>query len=213
MIRINLLKEEKKSIALDISKIKKFNVKEFVKSKAIFSIPIAGFAIFAVEVFYYIRLSSEVNTLRTEIKNLEKERDLLKQKVADQLERIKRLKEEINKVKLRIQRLERSKDVYTALKTYHLVVDKFFVSLKQNVPPAVWINQIEQEISFSDFNVSIHLGSYNIKAILAFADSLKKAMDTEYINFSEIEKRENEYGVIFYNASINLNKSIGKGNM
>ncbi len=210
MIKINLLKKERKRITLpDLSKIREIKVQDLLKERGIFLIPVIGAAIVAAEVYYVLQLKKEIGDLRGEIARLTVERNNLKKK-ADEIQAEKRkLQRKINELRSKIRYLEMSREIILTLKDYYVPFNESLRYLYTSVPSTVWLDNLSQIISFSDMNVELALGSYDIDSIKNFIETAKR----EYPEFipGTVEKKENKIGIIYYTSSIKFRKDLVKG--
>jgi predicted nuclease with TOPRIM domain len=210
MIRINLLKKERRRVALpDLSKLKEIKVQDILKERGIFLLPLMGALIVGVEVYYVMEIRREIENLRGEIARLTLERNNLKKK-ADEVQAQKRkLQREINELRARIRYLEMSREIILTLKDYYVPFNESLRYLYTNVPSTVWLDNLSQTISFSDMSVELSLGSYDIDSIKHFIETAKKRYP-EFIP-GTVEKKENKIGIIYYTSSIKFRKDLAKG--
>ncbi len=210
MIRINLLKKERRGLTLpDISKLRKIELRDLLKDRALYIVPIVGFAVVGVEVYYAYQLKQEINTLRVEVNNLTLQRNKLKKK-ADAIQAQKRaLQAEINKVKTRIKYLEMSKDVILVLKRYYEPFNGALNYLYTIAPSTVWFDSLSQNMDFEKVNVELNFGSYNIDSIKDFYSTVKR--EFPFLLPGEIKKQENKSGIIFYVSSVKAKKDLTGG--
>lgn len=210
MIKINLLKKEKRRITLpDLSKIREIKVQDLLKERGIFLLPLIGLAVIGAEVYYYMDIRREVDNLKGEIARLTVERNNLKRK-ADEIQAQKRkLQKQINELKARIRYLEMSREIILTLKDYYVPFNESLRYLYTSVPSTVWLDNLSQRISFSDMDVEISLGSYDIDSIKFFIETAKR----QYPEFipGTVEKKENRIGIIYYTSSVKFRKDLVKG--
>jgi len=120
MIKINLLKKERKRLTLpDLSKLREIHPREFLKERALVIVPIVSAVVIVGELFYAYRLKGEIEQLQAEISRLTAERNSLKRKADIIQAKKKALQQEINRIRGRIRYLEVSKEVILALKGYY----------------------------------------------------------------------------------------------
>ncbi len=210
MIRINLAKKEKREFKLpDLSRLRQINYRELLKDKGILAIPLIGLIIAAGELFYAKTLMDEVNALQFKVEKLTQERNRLKKK-ADIIQAQKRkLQAQIREVRSRIQYLQMSKDIILALKDYYIPFNNSLQFLKNRVPNTVWFDGLTQRLTFENVNVELTFGSYDINSIKNFFYTVRNEFNQ--LVPGEIRKRENKNGIIFYIASMKVQKSFTKG--
>ncbi len=209
MIRINLIKKEKKRFtlpSLSLAQLKQYDIKEFAKDKAILAIPVVGVALLGVELFYGYQLKQEVANLQREINNLSAQRNKLKRKADIVQARRKALMNEISATKRRIKDLEHSKDLIVVLKEYYEPFNSSLNYLYSYVPSTVWFNSLSQDMDFERVNVELSFGSYDIDSIKNFFTIVKR--EFPQLTPSEIKKQENKNGIIYYVSSIKFRKSF-----
>ncbi|GEM_PF-1895871 len=212
MIRINLIKKEKRGISIpsiSLARLRTLDVKELAKDRAILIIPAVGVLLIGAELFYAFRLKQEISSLQTEVSRLTSQRNSLKKKADVIRARRKALQNEINAVKLRIRNLQLSKDVILALKGYYEPFNGSLSYLYSYVPSTIWFNSLSQSMDFQKVNVDLSFGSYDINSIKNFFTIVKKEFP-EVIP-SEIKKQENKNGIMYYVSSIKIEKNFTKG--
>jgi len=210
MIRINLLKKERRGIRLpNLSRLREIKVQDILKERGIFLLPLIGVLAVVTEVYYVMELRKEIDSLKGEIARLTVERNNLKRK-ADEIQAQKRkLQRQINELKARIRYLETSKEIILTLKSYYVPFNESLGYLYTSVPSTVWLDNLSQRMSFSDMDVELSLGSYDIDSIKHFIETAKK----QYPEFipGTVEKKENKIGIIYYTSSIKFRKDLVKG--
>lgn len=212
MIRINFIKKEKRGFALpsvSLEQLKKLDVRELAKDKAILAVPAVGVALLAGEIFYSFQLKQEIESLQREVNNLTAQRNNLKKKADAIQARKKALTAEINTVKNRIRQLELSKDLILVLKGYYEPFNSSLVYLYNFVPSTVWFNSLSQNMDFQRVNVELSFGSYDIDSIKNFFTIVKK--EFPQLTPSEIKKQENPNGIIYYVSSIKFGRNFTSG--
>ena len=212
MIRINLIKKEKKKFALpsvSLAQLKQYDIKELAKDKAILAIPAVGVVILAGEVFYSFKLKQEISSLQREVSNLTSQRNKLKKKADIVQARKRALRNEINAVKRRIRQLEISKDLIIVLKDYYEPFNSSLSYLNSYAPSTVWFNSLSQNMDFQKVNVELSFGSYDINSIKNFFTIVKK--EFPQLTPSEIKKQENKSGIIYYVSSIRFRRDFVSG--
>ena len=210
MIRINFVKKEKREFKLpDFSRLKEINYKELLRDKGILVIPAIGLIIVAGELFYAKKLIDDVNALSFQVDQLTKERNKLKKK-ADKIQRQKRrLLAQIDEVKRRISYLKMSKDIILTLKDYYIPFNSSLRFLRTTAPNTVWFDNLNQRLEFERMNVELTFGSYDINSIKNFYHIVRREFNQ--LLPGEITKRENKKGIIFYVASMRVQKEFLKG--
>ena len=209
MIRINLLKEEKKKFTLpDLSKLKEVNVKEALKSSAILVIPAVGLIVIAAELFYSFKLKGEIGVLEGEVNSLKAQRDMLKAKVRDFNRRKNELTAQIRELETRIKYLEQSKDVIKLLKELYDPFNGTVSFVYSSVPSTVWLNEMKQSMDFSKINLEISFGSYDIGSIKGFFENMKREFGR--IVPGELVKNNTDLGIVFYTASVKAERETYK---
>ncbi|MDQ7083151.1 MAG: hypothetical protein Q9N34_09565 [Aquificota bacterium] len=137
------------------------------------------------------------------------ERNNLKRKADEIQAQKRRLQKRINELKARIRYLETSREIILTLKSYYVPFNESFRYLSTNVPSTVWLDNLSQRMSFSDMDVELSLGSYDIDSIKHFIETAKKRY-AEFIP-GTVEKKENKIGIIYYTSSIKFRKDLVKG--
>ncbi len=210
MIRINLHKKERKKVTLpDISRLKEIKVRDLLKDKALYILPLVGVAVIGGEVLYVYRLQEEINALRVEVDNLKAQRNELKRR-ADEIQAQRRaLQNEINQVRARIRYLEMSKDVFLALKKYYEPFNASLGYLFTMTPSTVWFDGLSQTMDFNRVSVKVEFGSYSVDYIKDFYMIMKSRFPL--LNMSEIKMNETDAGMIYYVSSVEMSRDIKGG--
>ena len=210
MIRINLLKKEKKKFTLpDLSKLRKIEYKDLLKEKALYVIPVVGLIVVGAEVYYAYQLKQEINALKMEVDSLTLQRNKLKKKaMAIQAQR-KALQSEISKLKARIKYLEMSKDIILVLKGYYEPFNGSLNYFYTIAPSTVWFDGLSQSMDFEKVNVELNFGSYTIESIKDFYSIVRR--EFPLILPGAITKKENKNGIIYYVSSVKVKKSLAGG--
>lgn len=211
MIKINLLRRRKRRrISLpDLSRLKKVNLREVLRNRALYFAPLAGLAVLGVEIFYAYNLKREIEALESEVNRLTVERDRLRRRANEILTKRKELQSQIKAVKQRIKDLEMSKDVIITLKSYYVPFNASLLYLYTKVPSTVWLENLSQTMDFGRINVELAFGSYDIDSIEGFLATVRE--EFPLIFFGEVRKRENKRGIIYYVSSAKIGKEIAKG--
>jgi outer membrane murein-binding lipoprotein Lpp len=212
MIRINLIKEEKRRFALpsiSLAQLKQYEIKDLLKEKAILIAPAIGVLILAGEIFYAFRLKGEISSLQREVTDLTAQRNKLKKKANVVQARKRALRNEINTLKRRIKQLELSKDVIIVLKNYYAPFNESLGYFYSHVPSTVWLNSLSQRMDFQKVNVELSFGSYDIDSIKNFFTTIKREFSE--LTPSEIRKQENKNGIMYYVSSIKAGKHLTSG--
>ncbi len=210
MIRINLLKKERRRVTLpDLSRLREIKVRDLLKERGIFLIPVLGAVLVAGEIYYVAKLREEIDRLKGEVAKLTAERDALKKKAQEIQKEKNRLQKRISELRARINYLEMSRDVILTLRSYYVPFNESLRYLYLNVPSTVWLDNLSQSITFSDMNVEISFGSYDIDSIKSFIETAKR----QYPEFTPgtVEKRENKIGIIYYTSSVKFRKDLVRG--
>ena len=210
MIRINFVKKERREFKLpSFTRFRQINYRDLLKDKGLLVIPIIGLGVIAVELFYAKQLMEEVNALTFQVEQLTKERNKLKRQ-ADKIQRQrKRLLAQIENVKRRINYLQMSKEVILILKGYYEPFNSSLQYLRTTVPNTIWFDNLNQRLEFERINVELVFGSYDINSIKNFYHLVRR----EYSQLlpGEITKRENKKGIIYYVASMRVQKNFIEG--
>ncbi len=207
MIKINLLKREKKKLTLpDLFKFKDIHIKDFLKERAILIIPAVGSLFIGLELFYTYKLKQEINVLQIEVNQLKSERDKLKKKASNIQARIRTLQSKISAIRSRIKYIEMSKDIILVLKEYYQPFNSSLNYLYTKVPSTVWFDSLSQNIDFQGISVELSFGSYDINSIKNFYSIVRK--EFPLLALGEIKKQENENGLIYYVSSIKFRKEF-----
>ena len=209
MIKINLLKEEKRKLSVpSLSGLKEMNLKDIAQQRAILVVPIIGALAVAGEIFYGMKLSEEVSSLESEVNKLTATRDKLKQKANDIAARKKEIQAQIQQVKNRIAIVEQSKGVILTLKNHYAPFNASLRRFIYNTPTSVWFNGFTQVSDISSIRVEINLSAYSVKTIEKFLTSVKSRYSKA--SLGSIERVSNDYGVFYYKSSIKAVKNIGE---
>ncbi len=210
MIRINLLKKEKKKFTLpDLSKLRKIEYKDLLKEKALYVIPVVGLVFVGVEVYYAYQLKQEINALKMEVDSLTLQRNKLKKKATAIQAQRKALQSEISKLKARIKYLEMSKDIILVLKGYYEPFNGSLNYFYTIAPSTVWFDGFSQSMDFEKVNVELNFGSYTIESIKDFYSIVKK--EFPLLLPGVITKKENKNGIIYYVSSVKVKKNLTGG--
>ncbi|WP_457601005.1 hypothetical protein [Hydrogenivirga sp.] len=212
MIRINLIKKEKKGFALpsvSLAKLKEYDIKELAKDKAVLIVPAVGVILLAGELFYAFQLKQEVESLQREVNSLNAQRNKLKKRADIVQARKRALQNEISNVKRRIRQLELGKDIIIVLKGYYEPFNESLSYLYSYVPSTVWFNSLSQSMDFQRVNVELSFGSYDINSIKNFFTIVKR--EFPQLTPNEIKKQENKSGIIYYVSSIKFRKDFVSG--
>ncbi len=208
MIRINLIKKEKREFKLpDLSKLKEIQVKDILQDKFIFVIPILGAVAIGAELFLLKKMRDEVALLESKAMELKTQRDNLKRQANEIQAKKSQLESRIRSLKNTINYLNQSKDVIIALKEYYVPFNRSITFLRTSVPNTVWFDRFSQDLDFGKVAVNLSFGSYDLDSIKNFYRVLKKEYSN--IKMSGITKKENSFGIIYYVSSINVEKDVG----
>ncbi len=207
MIRINLVKKEKKGLTLpDLSKIKEINLKDLLRERAILVVPAIGVVFIIGEIIYAYKLKQEIEAIQLEINKLTMERNRLKKKAKTIMAQRKLLEKEIGVLKTRIKYLEMSKDVILVLKRYYEPFNYSLSFLYRRTPSTVWFDSLLQNMDFQSVSVELSFGSYDINSIKNFYALVKK--EFPFLLPGEIKKKENKNGIIFYVSTAQVKKEL-----
>ncbi len=210
MIRINLLKKERKRLSLpDLSRLKEIHPRELLRERALIIVPAIGALVIAGELIYAYKIKSEIKKLEEEISRLTAERNTLKRKADVIQAKKKALQQEINRVKGRIRYLEMSREVILVLKGYYQPFNQALDFLYTEVPSTVWYDKLSQNMSWQKIDVELSFGSYDINSIKHFFRIVKR--EFPQLLPGEIRKQESRSGVIFYASSIKISKNLESG--
>jgi len=213
MIKINLIKKEKRKVSLpslSLKGVKEAGAPKFGKETALILVPIVGVAAVAIELLYAFKIKQEITSLRQEVSNLTTQRNKLKKK-ADEIQAKKRaLQNEINLLKNKIKQIEMSKDIIVVLKDYYIPFNQSLDYLYTYTPSTVWLNSLSQNMTFENVNIELSFGSYDINSIKNFYTIIKK--EFPQLSPNEIKKQENKSGIIYYVSSVKVRKNFsGEG--
>ncbi len=207
MIRINLVKKERRGIALpDLSGLRSVPPQDLLREKALYIASAVGLALLGAEIFYAYRLKEEISSIRVEVNTLTAQMNRLKKKVSEIQSQEKALQDQINTLKQRIEYIEMSKDVIIVLKGYYQPFNRSLGFLYTYTPSTVWFSSLTQNMDFKEVNVELAFGSYDINSIKNFFSIVKR--EFPLITPGEISKKENRNGIVYYVSSVKARKNI-----
>ena len=210
MIRINLYKKERRKITLpDLSKLREVKVRDLLKDKALYILPLIGVVVIGGEVLYVYRLQDEINSLRVEVNNLKAQRNELKRRAEEIQAQRRALQNEINQVRARIRYLEASKDVFLTLKEYYEPFNTSLGYLFTLTPSTVWFDGLSQTMDFNRVSVKVDFGSYSVDYIKDFFMIMKSKFPL--LTMGEIRMNETDTGMIYYVSSVEMSRDIKGG--
>ncbi len=211
MIKINLLKEEKKGRGISLPSVKGFSKEDLIQEGAI-KVLLVIFAIALVaELGYIFTLKRESSSLEAEKNRLVQDRNLWRAKAQRFLNERRDIEAKINRVKARIEYLEKSKDVILTMRKYYLPFNSSLEYVYTNTPSTVWLSSFVQDQSFSNLNLSINFSAYDINTIDEFFVLINKEYSLPLIK--SIERKLNKYGITYYVSSIKSRKGISPENL
>ena len=232
MIKINLLKEEKKGRGISLPSVKGFSKEDLIQEGAI-KVLLVIFAIALVAEFGYIfTLKRESSSLEAEKNRLVQDRNLWRAKAQRFLNERRDIEAKINRVKARIEYLEKSKDVILTMRKYYVPFASSLEYVYRNMPPSIWFPVFVQYQNFEYVYVFARFASYDINTmdeffrivnkeypihvlnppmeakIREFDYTLGKSEDKTVHIVKELHSKLNNQGIIYYTSFVRKAKPI-----
>ncbi len=206
MIKINLLKEEKKGGGLTLPSFKEFKAEDIIKEGAVKALMVISGIVILGEIGYIVFLKKTVGELERERNILAQERNQWKAKAQKFMSERRSLESEIAKIKARIDYLEKSKKVIITMKKYYNPFNSSIEYIYTKTPATVWLSSFVQNQSFSDIRVSINFSAYDINTIDRYFVIINDRFSTPLIR--NIERKLNKHGITYYVSSIVTSKGL-----
>ncbi len=208
MIKINLLKEEKKGRGISLPSLREFSLSKenLIQEGAVKVLLAVSAALVVAELGYLFSLRKTASNLESQKNQLVQERDRWKAKAQRFLVERKRLENEIRAVKDRIDYLVRSKEVILVMKKYYRPFNSSLKYVYTKTPPTVWLYSFSQNQDFGSISMSMSFSAYDINTIDEFFSILDKEYSTPIIQ--SIQRKLNPYGIEYYVSNIKSSKVI-----
>ncbi len=212
MIRINLIKEEKRKRGfelkgIDLKRLKEYKLEDLVRGDRSFYV-LSGLLWIALGGFvaYYFAMTQKRSALMQEISRLEEERRRIEAQHKKFLEEKQGLEAEINRIKGMIADIEKGKDILVGLKSYYAVFNDSLRIYSSKLPSGAWLSEYKQSLDLNGgvMKVEMGLASLDPDAIGSYGRSIKT--DSSVISISNLERKAGQYGFEFYTAKLSVER-------
>ncbi len=211
MIKINLLKPERKGRAVDFAALKEIKLQEVLKAGPEYYLGFILWLFLLLLIAYNYKLNQDRVSLRKELERLNVEKAQLQARAARFIEERKEIEKRIAGVRKDIESLDKNKDVILGLKSYYEPFNSSFLTYTARIPKISWIGKYGQSLDMEKQRLSVNFEfhSPDYRGITAYSESVG-GLSKEAGSLS-LERRLNHHGVWYYTAKLSVEKPLSRG--